>query len=176
MPTLLFETADLRGQAQRVLAEQLVGWPQQYPGVPVQEFVQRGHSVAELAAAADAPRLLAVGHRGRREFNGLLGSVAAEVVQQASCPVAGRPRLEQLRPAQKRSELLSSPLWPDDLPLPVPCYVLLGRAVPSRLGDASGRDQGIRHRNRFRRWNVVECRSRRRAGHTPAHAPQFVLR
>ncbi|MFI0467741.1 universal stress protein [Saccharopolyspora sp. 5N102] len=52
-------------------------------------MAQRGHPVAELAAAAEDARLLVVGHRGRGGFTGLLlGSVAAGVLHHASCPVA----------------------------------------------------------------------------------------
>ncbi|MDA3644298.1 universal stress protein [Saccharopolyspora indica] len=88
VPTLSLEMTEVREQAQRVLVRQLAGWTEQYPEVPVREVVQRGHPVAELAAAAVDARLLVVGHRGRGEFPGLLGSVAGGVIQHASCPVA----------------------------------------------------------------------------------------
>ncbi|MBB5157530.1 universal stress protein [Saccharopolyspora phatthalungensis] len=88
VPTLSEETTELREQAQRGLAQQLSGWAERYPDVSVHKVVQRGHPVAELAAASAAARLLVVGHRGRGEFTGLLGSVAAGVIRHASCPVA----------------------------------------------------------------------------------------
>lgn len=88
VPTLAEEMTELREEAQRGLAEQLSGWSERYPDVQVHKVVQRGHPVAELAAAADQARLLVVGHHGRGEFSGLLGSVAAGVIQHAPCPVA----------------------------------------------------------------------------------------
>ncbi|WP_371812939.1 universal stress protein [Saccharopolyspora sp. ASAGF58] len=101
VPTLSFETADLREQAQRVLAEQLAGWPQQYPGVPVHEVVQGGHPVAELAAA-DTARLLVVGHRGRGVQR--VAGVGGRWGDPARVVPGGRPPLlEQLRPGQKLS-------------------------------------------------------------------------
>ncbi|KAA5825478.1 universal stress protein [Saccharopolyspora hirsuta] len=88
VPALSLEMTEVREEAQRVLVRQLAGWTEQYPEVPVREVVQCGHPVAELAAASVDARLLVVGHRGRGEFPGLLGSVAAGVIQHASCPVA----------------------------------------------------------------------------------------
>ncbi|QIZ38678.1 universal stress protein [Saccharopolyspora sp. ASAGF58] len=89
VPHLEYELADLRDEALRGVAEQLAGWAEPYPNVPVRKLAQRGHPVAELAAAAEDARLLVVGHRGRGGFTGLLlGSVAAGVLHHAQCPVA----------------------------------------------------------------------------------------
>ncbi|MGW5643022.1 universal stress protein [Saccharopolyspora sp. NPDC003752] len=89
VPRMEYELADLRDEALRGVAEQLAGWTESYPDVPVRKVAQRGHPVAELAAAAEDARLLVVGHRGRGGFTGLLlGSVAAGVLHHASCPVA----------------------------------------------------------------------------------------
>ncbi|WP_190812898.1 universal stress protein [Saccharopolyspora pogona] len=89
VPRLEYELADLRDEALRGVAEQLAGWAESYPNVPVRKVAQRGHPVAELAAAAEDARLLVVGHRGRGGFTGLLlGSVAAGVLHHAPCPVA----------------------------------------------------------------------------------------
>jgi nucleotide-binding universal stress UspA family protein len=80
---------DLRAEAQLGLAEQLAGWTESYSNVPVRQVAQRGHPVAELAAAGQDARLLVVGHRGRGGFTGLLlGSVAAGLLHYATCPVA----------------------------------------------------------------------------------------
>ncbi|MDA3644317.1 universal stress protein [Saccharopolyspora indica] len=89
VPPLEHELVELRDEALRGLAEQLSGCAEAYPNVPVHRIAQRGHPVAELAAAAEGARLLVVGHRGRGGFAGLLlGSVAAGVLHHAPCPVA----------------------------------------------------------------------------------------
>ncbi|MBB5157523.1 universal stress protein [Saccharopolyspora phatthalungensis] len=89
VPRMEDELIDLRDEALRGLAEQLAGWAESYPNVAVRNVAQRGHPVAELAAAADEARLLVVGHRGRGGFTGLLlGSVAAGVLHHARSPVA----------------------------------------------------------------------------------------
>lgn len=72
VPRLGWELIDLRAEAVRGLAEQLAGWTESYPDVTFHKVAQRGHPVAELAAAADDARLLVVGHRGRGGFTGLL--------------------------------------------------------------------------------------------------------
>ncbi|MER7078932.1 Nucleotide-binding universal stress protein, UspA family [Saccharopolyspora kobensis] len=89
VPPLEHELVELRDEALRGLSEQLSGCAEAYPNVPVRRIAQRGHPVAELAAAAEEARLLVVGHRGRGGFAGLLlGSVAAGVLHHAPCPVA----------------------------------------------------------------------------------------
>ncbi|MDA3625147.1 universal stress protein [Saccharopolyspora sp. WRP15-2] len=89
VPPLEHELVDLRDEALRGLAEQLSGCTEAYPNVPVRKVAQRGHPVAELAAAAEEARLLVVGHRGRGGFAGLLlGSVAMGALHHAQCPVA----------------------------------------------------------------------------------------
>ncbi|MGW3468601.1 universal stress protein [Saccharopolyspora sp. NPDC000995] len=89
VPRLGYELIDLQAEARLGLAEQLAGWAESYPNVPVRPVTQRGHPVAELAAAGENARLLIVGHRGRGGFTGLLlGSVAAGLIRHAVCPVA----------------------------------------------------------------------------------------
>ncbi|TDD40863.1 universal stress protein [Saccharopolyspora elongata] len=89
VPRLEYELLDLRAEALRGLSEQLAGWAEAYPNVPVQQVAQRGHPVSELAATSEEARLLVIGHRGRGGFTGLLlGSVAAGLLHHATCPVA----------------------------------------------------------------------------------------
>lgn len=89
VPRLEYELLDLRAEAQRGLSEQLAGWTEAYPNVPVRQVAQRGHPVSELAAAGEEAQLLVIGHRGRGGFTGLLlGSVAAGLLHYATCPVA----------------------------------------------------------------------------------------
>jgi nucleotide-binding universal stress UspA family protein len=79
----------LFGEVQRTLTEQLAGWGEKYPDVPVRAAATRGHPVAVLCAVARDAQLLVVGHRGRGGFTDLrLGSVAAGVLHHADCPVA----------------------------------------------------------------------------------------
>lgn len=71
------------------LTEQIAGYRETYPGVPVRAMAQHGHPVATLKDTARDAQLLVVGHRGRGGFPGLyLGSVASGVLHHALCPVA----------------------------------------------------------------------------------------
>lgn len=71
-------------RVRRSLAEQLAGWREGYPHVPVRAVAQRGHVVLELVHAARTAQLLVVGHRGMGGFTGmLLGSVATGVLHHA---------------------------------------------------------------------------------------------
>jgi nucleotide-binding universal stress UspA family protein len=86
-PVLAPLDVDLAGQKERVqasISEQLAGWSEKYPNVPVRPVAQRGHLVLELVHAARDARLIVVGHRGRGGFTGLLlGSVATGVLHHA---------------------------------------------------------------------------------------------
>lgn len=75
----------------RLLAGQLAGWVDRYPGVQVDPVVLRGAPAATLLRCADqrAASLLVVGSRGRGGFLGLLlGSTSQALASHASCPVA----------------------------------------------------------------------------------------
>lgn len=77
-----------------VLAEQLAGWSEKYPDVPVHQLVLRGQPAESLLrygtgwAAAERPRLLVVGTRGRGGMAGLLlGSTSQRLITHATVPV-----------------------------------------------------------------------------------------
>lgn len=87
-PSLLdWET--IEQDEQRLLAERLAGWREQYPDVTVQREVQRERPAHALRAAGRRARLLVVGSRGRGGFTGmLLGSTSRTLVHHAPCPLA----------------------------------------------------------------------------------------
>lgn len=71
-----------------VLSEQLAGWIEQYPDVPVQRIVRRDRPVRVLSEFSEQAQLLVVGSRGRGGFRGmLLGSTSAALMSTADCPV-----------------------------------------------------------------------------------------
>lgn len=86
---------DIDAEQHRLLAEQLAGWCDKYPDVPVRAVVLRGPAAAGLvgldsgsAALPATPALLVVGSRGRGGFAGLLlGSVGQALVTHAVGPV-----------------------------------------------------------------------------------------
>ncbi|PRX45205.1 nucleotide-binding universal stress UspA family protein [Prauserella shujinwangii] len=70
------------------LAEQLAGWQEKYPDVPVERVVTRGRPVRTLLDYAERAQLVVVGSRGRGGFTGmLLGSTSRALVTHAACPV-----------------------------------------------------------------------------------------
>jgi nucleotide-binding universal stress UspA family protein len=91
-PVLAPLDIDLAEQKERVrasLVEQLAGWGEKYPNVPVRAVAQRGHVVLELVHSARDARMVVVGHRGRGGFAELLlGSVASGVLHHAPWVVA----------------------------------------------------------------------------------------
>jgi nucleotide-binding universal stress UspA family protein len=77
-----------------VISEQLVGWAEKYPDVPVREYIFRGRPAECLlcyaghAPLVQQPQLIAVGSRGRGGLTGLvLGSTSHAVIAHAACPV-----------------------------------------------------------------------------------------
>lgn len=74
-----------------VLAEQLAGWREKYPDVPVEPVVRRGRAAEALLRhdpATPAPQLVVVGSRGRGGFTGLLlGSTSHDLVGHSQWPV-----------------------------------------------------------------------------------------
>lgn len=86
---------DIAAEQHRLLAEQLAGWSEKYPDVPVRSVVLRGRAAAELLGLGNetdelpaTPALVVVGSRGRGGFTGLLlGSVGQALVAHAVGPV-----------------------------------------------------------------------------------------
>lgn len=79
---------EIEAAAQRMLAEQLAGWPDEYPDVAVECRVIHQRPAAALIDLGHRARMIVVGSRGRGGFARLLlGSVSQAVVQHATCPV-----------------------------------------------------------------------------------------
>ncbi|MGW4029571.1 universal stress protein [Streptomyces sp. NPDC004838] len=79
----------LRETEERVLAEALSGWTDEYPDVTVHRRLVRERIRPALIDASESAQLLVVGARGRGGFKGLLlGSVSQAVLHHAHCPVA----------------------------------------------------------------------------------------
>ncbi len=84
-----------RGDERRLVAEQLAGWADKYPDVPVTTVVRRGRPAATIlrycheAVESERPALLVVGSRGHGGFVGLLlGSTSQALILHATSPVA----------------------------------------------------------------------------------------
>ena len=85
-PTLLQNIAD---NELRASSEELAGYSESYPDVPVDISVVQGSPLKVLAEKSSDADLLVVGSRGRGGFLGLLlGSVSHGVLHHAHCPVA----------------------------------------------------------------------------------------
>jgi nucleotide-binding universal stress UspA family protein len=85
-----YDQATLTDLAERVVAEALAGWSEQYPDVSVEQRTIHAlnTSYALIEDSADAG-LVVVGCRGRGGFTGLLlGSVSRDLVGHAQAPVA----------------------------------------------------------------------------------------
>lgn len=73
---------------QRLLAERLAGWQEEYPEVQVHRLVTRDRPVRSLLRAAAAAQLVVVGSRGRGGFAGmLLGSTSHALLHHCPCPL-----------------------------------------------------------------------------------------
>ena len=71
-----------------MLSEELAGWRDKYPDVPVVQEVVRGRATPVLLSFARSAQLLVVGSRGRGGFAGmLLGSTSQSLISHAHCPV-----------------------------------------------------------------------------------------
>ena len=91
-PNLTVAAAQLRAAAERILADALAGWPQQYPTVEIQRRSVHGDEPARtllaIATEVDAG-LIVVAARGRGGVAGmLLGSVSQTLVAHAGTSVA----------------------------------------------------------------------------------------
>jgi nucleotide-binding universal stress UspA family protein len=88
-----FDESDSQEQ-HALVSEQLAGWVEKYPDVPVRQEVFRGHAAeclvgyARHAPLIQQPQLIVVGSRGRGSLTGLLlGSTGHVVIAHARCPV-----------------------------------------------------------------------------------------
>ena len=85
-----------------VLAEELAGWGEKFPDVPVRQFVLRGRPAESLlrfgqdGPADQRPGLIVLGSRGRGGLAGmLLGSTSQRVIAHADVPVVVvRPEID----------------------------------------------------------------------------------
>jgi nucleotide-binding universal stress UspA family protein len=87
---------EIEASGRRMLAEQLAGWQDKYPGVSVEpRVIHRQLPAAALIELGHQARIIVVGSHGRGGFTRLfLGSVSHAVAQHATCPVVvcRRPR------------------------------------------------------------------------------------
>jgi nucleotide-binding universal stress UspA family protein len=85
-----YDPDQAREEAERMLAEAVSGWSQQYPDLRIER--RTCHDINPAAALIDVSRtagLVVVGCRGRGGFASLLlGSVGRSLVDHADCPVA----------------------------------------------------------------------------------------
>ncbi len=74
--------------SERMLADRLVRWQEQYPDVKVRRIVTRDQPTRQLIAHSAEAQLLVVGSRGRGGFDDMLvGSVSEAVALLAKTPV-----------------------------------------------------------------------------------------
>lgn len=86
IPTL--ELSAVQVSAEKVLAERLAGWQEQYPDVNVRRRIVGDKPAQHLIDESDAAQLVIVGSRGRGGFTGmLLGSVSRAVINAVTTPV-----------------------------------------------------------------------------------------
>ncbi|MFI5719520.1 universal stress protein [Nocardia sp. NPDC051750] len=79
---------EVAAAAQTLLSEQLAGWQEKYPDVPVLRKVYPAGPIHQLMEWSKLAQLVVVGNRGRGGFRGLLlGSTGNALVQHAHCPV-----------------------------------------------------------------------------------------
>lgn len=87
----LFPYIDLdavRDEEVRLLAEQVTGWVEKYPDVPIRSEVVNARPAHALLEHSAHARLLVVGARGRGGMAGsLLGSTSQALIHRAACPV-----------------------------------------------------------------------------------------
>ena len=77
-----------KSEAERSLAEYLVGWRERYPDVKVNRLIALDHPGRALIKESESAQLLVVGSHGRGGLGGmLLGSVSNTVVHAVRIPV-----------------------------------------------------------------------------------------
>ncbi|WP_326952871.1 universal stress protein [Amycolatopsis sp. NBC_01286] len=77
------------------LTEQMAGWQEKYPDIPIEFDVTRGRPVRTLLERGEDAQLIVVGCRGLGGFTGMLtGSTSQALIVHSPCPVAVvRPQL-----------------------------------------------------------------------------------
>ena len=89
MPKIMAHWNPTEAEERRAVSEQMAGWAEKFPGVPVEVVVSRDNPAHSLLAQASRAQLIVVGPRGRGGFAGMvLGSVSNAIVHRAPCPVA----------------------------------------------------------------------------------------
>lgn len=79
---------ELRSHEDKIVAERLAGWGEQYPDVVVRRMIARNDAAPELVGTSKSAQLVVVGSRGSGGFAGMLfGSVSAAVVMLSHVPV-----------------------------------------------------------------------------------------
>ncbi|WP_099184104.1 universal stress protein [Mycobacterium kansasii] len=79
---------ELRTHEDKIVAERLAGWGEQYPDVVVRRMIARNDAAPALVGTSKSAQLVVVGSRGSGGFAGMLfGSVSAAVVLLSHVPV-----------------------------------------------------------------------------------------
>lgn len=87
-PIWMIDWDQVREDEERMLAERLAGWQEDYPDVKVQRIVVRDRPVRSLLDAATTAQLMVVGSRGRGGIGGmLLGSTSHALIHHCPCPL-----------------------------------------------------------------------------------------
>jgi nucleotide-binding universal stress UspA family protein len=88
----VYEEGHVEAEEQRLLAEVLAGWREEFPTVEVRPEVAKSGPAKKLVALSADAGLLVVGREGQPTGPiGRLGSVSQALVQHARCPVAVIP-------------------------------------------------------------------------------------
>jgi nucleotide-binding universal stress UspA family protein len=83
------DTEAMRGDAERLVAENLAGWREKYPDVEVRRVIVPDRPAPALVEESRNARMLVLGARGRGRMAGLLlGSTSQALIHRALCPVA----------------------------------------------------------------------------------------
>jgi nucleotide-binding universal stress UspA family protein len=87
-PIVTYDPARIQADLHTELVDQLAGWRDKYPDVPVEYVVSTGSAGGVLASRSEQAQLVIVGTRGHGATGGLLlGSVGLQLLHHADCPV-----------------------------------------------------------------------------------------
>jgi nucleotide-binding universal stress UspA family protein len=109
----LFDPKAAAERAEHLLAEEVRAVNADRPEpLPVEQQVVEGEPAKTLVAASTEAALLVLGSHGHsRLFQALVGSVTAECVRHAACPVVIIPPVSRGEPHQPATEAFSAPLF-----------------------------------------------------------------